>query len=341
MKKLLAISIASMFILTSCTSKDSEVNKPSETENVTSTNNENESNSDTSSESNVLEAEFTVTNENEMLLYNRFNSYIVSYNTTNHNVVNDNVIKKGNLMHHGFDNLESSLYLISEYGNTDKIVEMSDKELTTLCVVKYPMGLLPVAYEDDDNIYIEKYSTESTSNSDEEAQKKAKSVLCKFNRKTNELEEIEATRGLSINIATVVDDYLYFIQSEGRRYDLYKMNLKTYDEPELVLENLISVDIYNNNGNLWLSDNDFLFDFEDPTNKLPKKLKNYFYNDYLFQLDWLNPEDEENDDAMLTITDTRTKEELKTFPEVIDFKVDGNTVTIYTKSEIATLELDK
>lgn len=276
-----------------------------------------------------------VKNENEILLYDKYLGKIVSYDTANQKIAQKNTNR--HYMQFGFEDLTSNLYSAGDFDSPDfKIFELVDNKLSVLYEAEKGEILIPLAYKDSKTAYFTKLTKSDPSKSDYDHR-----VICKFDYETKKLEELEATSGTTINNGVVIDDYLYYTiyrttTDKYYWYEVYRIDTTKNQTPELVIDRLPDKYLYNNNGKLWVSDKENIYDYEDETNKFPKQEHNYFYGNTLYQVNPMN-----NIESSLTITDLTTKESTMPFHKVIDFKVDGDTVTIYQETEIVTHNLNK
>lgn len=185
-------------------------------------------------------------------------------------------------------------------------------------------AIFPLAYKDDSTLYFLKALYDSNGNEIYDER-----VICKFIKNENKLEELPSTKGLLASNAVNIGDILYFTtyNENNDNYDLYK--IKINDEIQLIDTGLVTGELYNNNGELWISNKTKIYDYEDSTMYLPKSILNYFYHQYLFQIDINN-----EGDLQLTLTNTETKKVENTFDKVVDVRVENDKVYIYTLEEI-------
>lgn len=309
-KLLLAICVVSLFTLTGC---EFSVSGPQVTIN---------GNSALAGYGGIPVAE----NEDEVLLYSAPTGKILTYNTKEKKVAKTNIAD--NYYQFGFNDLDVNLFTTGYIeGKESKIVELKDNKLNVLYELEDEGSLFPVSYKDDENIYFAKINNFT------------EAVLCKYNKKTNELLEIPNAKSSNLFFSAVIGDYLYYTlitnpSDSELKFDLYKMDTTSNETPTLIAQDLSGGYIYNNNGKLWISDSNFLYDFEDDTNKLPVQPLNYFYDNYLFQVS-------ANENQTFTATDLTTKEIIKTVDNFVSFDVKDNKVTVYTTSDIVTFDLSK
>lgn len=288
---------------------------------------------DTQTEHNGYDWLPSANSENEILLYFKYDQHILSYDKNTHEVVEVN--DTDNYFQYEFNNLATNIYTAGHSAeNNFKIVRMNEKNTELLYQMEQNEAIFPLAYQDEENMYFFKCTYDKN-----KGELYDQRVICKFNAKTKQLEELDVTRGLQTNSGAIINDLLYFttyndIDEDSYRFELYKMDINTEAKVELVNDNLAESEIYNHNGKLWVSDKDYIYDYEDNTNKLPKQYSNYFYNNTLFQID-VN----KNADLELTVTDTTTKEVIKTYDQIIDFIVKDNNVTVYTYDETESFAL--
>ena len=159
-------------------------------------------------------------------------------------------------------------------------------------------------------------------------------VICQFELESKQLKEIKSTQGLLVSNGVIVDDILYFTvyNETNDNYDLYSLNINNIDKVDLINKGLVTGEVYNNNGKLWVSDKNNLYDYEDNSIQFPKKILNYFYLDKLFQIDINNEGDLE-----LTITNITTKNTENTFDKIVDVRAENNKIYIYTLDEMTEL----
>lgn len=330
MKRFLVLTCSVLLLgLTGCTSQDNV------TETETNEATEDSTEADTSAKPDNTDSLPATKSEDEILLFDRLYQQIVRYNKDTNAVDND--IEQISSQY-AFNSLDSNIYTsVSEDQSKFKIIRVNDNNSELLFESNDNEILLPLTYEDEENMYILKSTTKDGQELFEER------VICKFNAKTKQLEELPATKGFSTCSAVVISDDLYFtvndnvdVDNDGTNeyFELYKLNLTTNEKPELVDDKLKSYDLYSYEDKLWVSDPENIYDYSDDRNTFSKQYLNYFSDNYLFQVNI-------EEDMTLTILDTKTKEVVKTFDKTVDFKVKDNNVTVYTKSEIAVLDLNQ
>lgn len=308
-KLLLAISIVSLLTLTGC---EFTVTGPQATVS---------SNSTLGGYDNIP----TVENEDEILLYSNPQIKLLTYNVKEKKVVKTN--SSEDYYQFSFNEPDVDLYTTGYLtGKESRIVEIKDNKLNILYESKDGL-LFPVCYKDDENIYFQKVTIFFDT------------VLCIYNRKTNELTELPNIACRDLFDATLIGDSLYYArvknpQDSVLEFALYKMDTNTNATPTLVADNLTNGFIFNVNGKLWLSDANNIYDFEDKTNKLPIGTFNFVYGDYLLQIITSNS-------TRFIVTDINTKEVIKTVDNFISYDIDGDRITVYTTSDIVTIDLPK
>lgn len=270
----------------------------------------------------------TTKNEDEILLYDKFDQRILSYNTKTNSIVTKNETK--NYLQYEFNNLACNIYTTGHsIENHYKIIEKEEKEIKVLYEMEKNEAIFPLFYENYENMYFLK-----TLYTDAGEELYKERVVCKFNAKTKELAELEETKGIRICSATLIDNILYMTvyDSKADKYKLYQMDASTEKGIDMVSEGLVSEDIYNNNGRLWVSDNTEIYDYNNKQNRFTKKTLNYFSGDQLLQIG-VNT----NGDLQLTITNTKTNEIDNITDNIIDVRISNSKIYVYTSQKIIVI----
>lgn len=267
-------------------------------------------------------------NKNEILLYDKYDQRIIAYDKKNYSVSEINTTQ--NYMQFEFNNLEANIYTTGHsVENGYKIIEKKHDKTSILYEMKKDEAIFPLAYKDEQTLYFLKTPYDSSGKEIYNDR-----VVCKFELKTNQLEELKATKGLLTSNAVIIDNLLYFTvyNEKNDNYDLYKINTNKEDKTELINSGLITGELYNNNGRLLVSDQTKIYDYEDNTSYFPKKILNYFYLNYLFQIDI-----DKNGDLQLTLTNIETDKIENVFDKVVDVRVENNKIYIYTSERIIVI----
>lgn len=270
----------------------------------------------------------TTKNKNEILLYDKYDQRIVAYNKKSYNITEKNTTQ--NYMQFEFSDLMANIYTTGHsIENNYKIIEKENKTIKTLYEMKENEAIFPLAYQNENNMYFLKTAYNPDGNEIYEER-----VICQFELESKQLKEIKSTQGLLVSNGVIVDDILYFTvyNETNDNYDLYSLNINNIDKVDLINKGLVTGEVYNNNGKLWVSDKNNLYDYEDNSIQFPKKILNYFYLDKLFQIDINNEGDLE-----LTITNITTKNTENTFDKIVDVRAENNKIYIYTLDEMTEL----
>lgn len=270
----------------------------------------------------------TTKNKNEILLYDKYDQRIVAYNKKSYNITEKNTTQ--NYMQFEFSDLMANIYTTGHsIENNYKIIEKENKTIKTLYEMKENEAIFPLAYQNENNMYFLKTVYNPDGNEIYEER-----VICQFELESKQLKEIKSTQGLLVSNGVIVDDILYFTvyNETNDNYDLYSLNINNIDKVDLINKGLVTGEVYNNNGKLWVSDKNNLYDYEDNSIQFPKKILNYFYLDKLFQIDINNEGDLE-----LTITNITTKNTENTFDKIVDVRAENNKIYIYTLDEMTEL----
>lgn len=267
-------------------------------------------------------------NKDEILLYDKYDQRIVAYNKKNHMVTEKNTTQ--NYMQFEFDDLKADIYTTGHsIENGYKILEKKNDKTSILYEMKENEAVFPLAYQDEQTMYFLKTSYDSNGNEIYDDR-----VICKFELESRELKELNITKGYLTTYAVVIDNLLYFTvyNEEGNDYDLYRININEEDGIVLINTGLITEEIYNNNGKLLVSDKDKIYDYKDSTRYFSKKILNYFYLNYLFQIDINN-----EGDLQLRITDIKANKIIHVLDKVIDIRVENDKIKIYTLDKIVVI----
>lgn len=270
-----------------------------------------------------------VQSKNEILLYDKYDQRIVAYNKANHNVTEKNTTQ--NYMQFEFNDLTANVYTTGHsIKNNYKIIEKNNDTIKTLFKMKENEAIFPLAYQNKKSMYFLKTSYNSSGS---EIYKER--IICQFETNSKQLKEIKSTQGLLVSNGVMIDHLLYFtVYNEANdNYDLYALNTNHMDDVELKDRGLVTGEVYNNNGELWVSDKNKIYNYKDNSKQFSKKILNYFYLDKLFQIDINN-----EGDFQLIITDIVTKRIEETFNKIVDVRAQNNKIYVYTLDKILELE---
>ncbi len=307
MKKILLISLCIVFCsLVGCNNKDStNKNVPSNYDWLPSTK-----------------------NEDELLLYDKYDQRIISFNKKNYNVIERNTTQ--NYMQFEFNDLKANIYTTGHsIENNYKIIKKQYDKISILYKMKKNEAIFPLAYKNEQTMYFLKTSYDSSGK-----ELYNERVVCKFELKNKQLKQLNATKGFLTSNAVIINNLLYFTvyNEENNNYDLYRLNVNEEDKIELINTGLITGELYNNNGRLFVSNQDKIYDYEDNTIYFSKKILNYFYLNRLFQIDINN-----EGDLRLTITNIERNKIENVFDKLVDVRVENDKIYVYTTEQIIVI----
>lgn len=274
----------------------------------------------------------SVKNKDEILLYDKYDQRIVTYNKRNHNIVEKNTTQ--NYMQFEFNDLQAKIYTSGHsIKNHYKIIEKDNQTIKILVEMNENEAIFPLAYQNEENMYFLKSTYDTTGKEIYE-----KRIICQFEPKSKTLKEIQSTKGLRISDGVVSNGLLYFtVYIEANdKYELYVLNINDVNDVKLIDAELESGEIYSYNHDLWVSDKSTIYNYKDNSIQFTKKTRNYFYLNQLFQIDINN-----EGDLRLTIIDISEKNNKSTFDNVVDVQVDDNEINVYTLEEVLTLGVGK
>lgn len=268
-----------------------------------------------------------VKSKTEVLLYNKNSKNIVLYNKDKHKIIEEN--KDEDFIQYEFNDLESNFYTSKHTINNDfKIIEVTKDRVKTLYESK-EQGLYPIAYQNNENMYFAK--TTFDSDKKEIADER---VICAYNSKTNQLEELEVTKGFEVSSGVVINDILYlgvYFKDEDK-HELYQMNVNEKNTLDLIGSDFEIKGLHNNNGKLWISDSNNIYEYQNKNEDFKSSKFSYFYNNNLIQIN------EKSDSSLeLTVTNLETKNVDHTYESVIEVRLVEGKLYIYTLEDVIEL----
>lgn len=265
----------------------------------------------------------------EILLYNRFEQKLVTYNLDENLVVCRN--NEPNYFQFEFeDNLLSNIYTTGHsIDNHYKIIELKNKKINTLYTMEDLEAIFPLAYKNDNELFFIKSYYDTKGN-----EFYGKRIVCHFNIKEKKLIEYKNTKGSIISKGIYLNNYVYYTvyNIEEDNYQLFRLDDsgKT-NTPELVSSSLECPELYAFENKIWKSDTVNIY---YNNQSFLKKTLNYFYKDYLIQLE---PNLEGN--LVLYIFNIKTSDKTLEIRDVVDFRLIGNEILIYTNKKIEKIKL--
>lgn len=270
-----------------------------------------------------------VKSESEILLYDSYMSRIISYDTKSKKPVEYN--DTGNFVQYGFKtNTKTNLYTAGHSALSDfSIVELKDNIVDELYVMPKNEGIFPIAIYDDIIVFQHCFYKKDGAEIEE------KRTLSIFNKSAGTLTDFLNTSGL-ISAGAFYQEKLYYTvyNDEQNNYDLYEIDYKNIESiPILVKSGLEFGEIITHGDKLFISDKKYIYTGDK---KLNNGIANFVDKDTnnLIQLILQN-----GGYLSLAITDLDTYERYINVDNAIDFKIDGNTVTVYCEGEIKTVTL--
>lgn len=266
--------------------------------------------------------------ENEILLYDKYDQRIITYDIDQHKVIQKNDTL--NYLQFEFNDLTSDIYTTGHSIENDyKIIKLGKDKIDILYEADQMEALFPLAYRDPEYMIFLKCTYQ-----DNGAELYGDRVVCRFNEKTKTLTEIAETKGMRVTNGAIVGDMLYFTEYDAGtdRYALYMLSMSGNEKPILLLDNLAAGEIYSNNDALWISDASKIYCYEDDAVCFPKKILNYFYSNALVQIDI-----SANGSLELIVTNVETKKLEADTEGVIDVRIFDGKIKAYTDKAIVDL----
>lgn len=270
-----------------------------------------------------------VKSEGEILLYDSYKSRIITYdtNTKKSGEYNDT----GNFVQYGFKtNTKTNLYTAGHsFLNDFSIVELKDNIISEVYKMPKNEGIFPVAIDGDNIIFQHCFYRK---NGAEIEEKRTLSIL---DKSAGTLTDFINVSGLSGG-GVFYQDKLYYTVYNGELevYDLYEIDYKNIEStPVLVKSELKSGEIIASDDKFFISDRKYIYSND---HKFNKGISNFVDKDTnnLMQLILQN-----GGYLSLVITDLDTNKRYITVDNAVDFRINGNTVTVYCEGEIKTVEL--
>lgn len=261
--------------------------------------------------------------QNTILLYDRFNYQIFSYNVEKMDV--EEKRKADNLIQYEFSTpceyFSSGNCIIDKFS----IIKLENNKVIELLKVQTGKRLFPVAASGNNIFFGLCTHTEDDFNK----------VLVKYDKDNNCLIEYPNVNG-RICKGTIIGDKLFYttyekVDRQTSTYSLYSVNF--YDknaEPHLEMQDLELDDIYSQGGRLYLTNEKYIYSQDGK--KFLKGCQNYFIGDNLLVQYFINSSAE----MILKITDTNTNEILFTVPKILGFEVKENQIVAYCYKKIET-----
>lgn len=269
-----------------------------------------------------------LSNNHEIFLYDKFSQRIITYDAVLNKVIQRN--DTPNYFQFEFNDLATNVYTAGHSLNLNfKIIKIGKDKISTLYQADVADGIFPLAYRNSEQMYFLKCTYNK---SGEELY--GDRVICSFSEKTKKLTEIPSTKGMRSLYGTLIKNTLYFtVYDENTdRFELYSLDRSGKGTPTLLLKDLISGEIYNHNGTLWVSDNSTIYTYEDHKASFPKKSLNYFFLDRLFQI---GPNAQ--GDLELLVTNLNTGNLEADINGIVDVRASGNKISVYTYKGIVNM----
>ncbi|MGX4601764.1 hypothetical protein [Faecalimicrobium sp. JNUCC 81] len=267
-----------------------------------------------------------IENKNEIILFNRYNQNIVTYDTNKKSITqwNDN----SNLFQYEF-NTSSDLYTSGHsIDNEFKILKFENGSYKIIYNLNKNEAIFPLASDGDTYLFVHSFYNKDGS------EILSKRTISLFDEKEKKLQDYKNTRGL-ILYGAFYDNKLFYTtyQQSSDTFDLYSLEFSNFDsDPTLLEKGLEDGKVFVSIDGLWKSNNNYIYN-EDKKFSIAKL--NYIDKDSnnLIQIDI------DNGQIYLKVTDIQTKKEYLYFKNVIDFKIDNDTITIYGDKYIDTKKL--
>lgn len=270
--------------------------------------------------SNIFSKKFSssiISSPQDIILYNYSSRNLFTYNIQQQQIVQNEV--DANTIQYAFNCPNSPIFTSSTKNKSDfAVLKVEDNELKRIYTMPDNAAIYPLAKQNEENylMSIQYFDT---------AGKKLenKSYAGIFNTNTLGIKPILATEGIDILSGVFLEPYFYFTDYNeiANAYRLYRIDTKNADSiPEIIEQDLKSPDIYNDEENVWVSNKTSIY---YKNIHFSKKLVNYFHKNYLIQMDIID------DIPTLDIIDINKNVILNSFENALDFKIDGNKLTIY------------
>lgn len=271
----------------------------------------------------------SVKKADEILLYDRFDQRFVTYNTKTFSIVEKN--DTPNYFQFEFNKPDANIYSTGHsIENHYKIIRKSDNETTVLLSMEPLEAIFPLALKDDNKAFFIKsyYDEEGNELYNQRA-------IFKMDLEKKQLKKLSNTEGLLTSFGVYHNDQLYFTTYivEDDSYNLYRIDDSNLQNvPELMLEKLDSPEIYVSKDQLWLSNKNSIYCDEK---SFSKGSLNYFYMEKLIQIN-VNT----TGDLVLYLIDVNSGVKEEIIERIVDFRLKGKNMTIYTHDGIRSIELN-
>lgn len=271
----------------------------------------------------------SVKSKDEILLYDRFDRKIVSYNTKTFSIVQKNDTL--NYFQYGFNRLDTNIYTTGHsIENHFKVIQMKDNRIIELLSMKPSEDIFPVAVKDESKAFF------TVSVYDEKgAEIKGKRTIYSLDVEKKQLSKFSGTEGFVTSSGVYYNGYLYFTAyiAKDHSHNLYRLDDSNFqNSPQLMLTKLGAPEIYVSQNQLWLSNRNSIYCGKK---KFPKKSLNYFYKEKLIQIG-INS----SADKVLYVTDVRSGKEEEAIERFVDFKIEGDNMMVYAYDGTHSIKLN-
>ncbi|MHC1746880.1 MAG: hypothetical protein AB9856_00650 [Cellulosilyticaceae bacterium] len=259
--------------------------------------------------------------ENEQLLFNRYEQKLVTYDT--HLKIVRSMNQEPDFLQSEFTT-PSSLYTSGHNVHKHyKLLERGNNKVTILYSLNDDEAVFPLATNENYQLFTHTYYDKSGK---EITQKRC---ITKFDSKQLTLTDYPYAQGL-ISKGVFFKGILYYtvFNENTKDYSMYALDCSNAINKPLLAENgLQSDELLVSNEGIWKSNKNLLY----CNNKQVERAKlNYIYNNNLLQIDMNH-----KGTIYMEVTALTTFEKYLTFENIIDFKVDKSVLTVYGNGYIS------
>lgn len=256
-------------------------------------------------------------NNNEEIIYFKFSQKLLTYNTENYKVVQQN--DTPNFFQFTFN--KKSNYYTSGHSidNGFKLLHIDNNKINVIYEAEKNEGIFPLATDGDMILFLRCFYD----NSGKEIYEKR--CVASFNTQENEFDKYNNITGL-ISFGDIIHETLYYTEykPDSDTFSLFKINLHDFNAiPHLLETGLKKGEIYTSSDKLWKYDGEYIFNETS-------KFKTLNINTIDNKTDNLISIGIDNQDCLyIQVTDIINNDMYIKVNDIIDYKIKNNTIYIY------------
>lgn len=254
-------------------------------------------------------------NENEILIYNRFEQKLILYDEERKQEVRH--AERPNWFQYEFDPLSDRYTSGNSFTNGFSVIEVNEKkQVKEILKLEDDEAIFPLACNEKYEIYTHSYYDEMGIEID------SKRRLCIL--ENGHITNIEGAKGL-ISKGVLKGSELYYsvYDKEKDRYTINRIDMNEPDAVTCVKSDLICDAMIITKYGILYSDNDYFYMGDQRIKKMSLNY-GFFESKYIYQIG-IN----ENNELVLHVFDLEEMEDIWVVDDIIDFEIAENEVIVY------------